>query len=99
MARPFTTKVVTASRLREGDAVWLTRDGSWSPRHGDADLIGDAATAEARLALARGQADRIVGPYLADARPGPDGPEPAHFREAFRARGPSNRPHGKQTDR
>ena len=38
----------------------------------------------------------VVGPYLADARMGPDGPEPVHFREAFRTRGPSNRFHGKQ---
>jgi hypothetical protein len=38
----------------------------------------------------------VVGPYLADARPGPNGPEPTHFREAFRTRGPSNYAHGKQ---
>jgi len=37
-----------------------------------------------------------VGAYLADARPGPQGPEPVHFREVFRSRGPSNRFHGKQ---
>jgi hypothetical protein len=29
---------------------------------------------------------------------GPDGPEPVHFREAFRTRGPSNYRHGKQAD-
>ena len=33
-----------------------------------------------------------------DVRIGPDGPEPAHFREAFRTRGPSNYPHGKQAE-
>ncbi|EDZ40945.1 conserved hypothetical protein [Rhodobacteraceae bacterium HTCC2083] len=27
---------------------------------------------------------------------GPDGPEPTHFREAFRRKGPSNYAHGKQ---
>jgi hypothetical protein len=27
---------------------------------------------------------------------GPDGPEPSHFREAFRRKGPSNYAHGKQ---
>ena len=41
----------------------------------------------------------MVGAYLADAQPGPDGPEPVHFREAFRTRGPSNYFHGKQADR
>ncbi len=96
MARPFTPKVVTANRLLEGDAVWLTPEGSWSPRMADAHLIEDEETAEARLRLARGQGHKVVGPYLAAARPGPDGPEPTHFREAFRTRGPSNRTHGKQ---
>ena len=38
----------------------------------------------------------MVGVYLADARLGPNGPEPIHFREAFRTRGPSNYAHGKQ---
>ena len=40
--------------------------------------------------------DEIVGAYLADATSGPNGPEPVHFREAFRTRGPSNYAHGKQ---
>ena len=40
----------------------------------------------------------ILG-LLADARPGARGPEPTHFREAFRTRGPSNYAHGKQADR
>ena len=40
----------------------------------------------------------VVGPYLADARSGPNGPEPTHFREEFRTRGPSNYHHGKQAD-
>ncbi len=37
-------------------------------------------------------ARQVVGAYLADAKAGPNGPEPTHFREAFRTRGPSNRP-------
>ena len=40
----------------------------------------------------------VVGVYLADAKPGPNGPEPVHFREEFRTRGPSNYKHGKQVD-
>ena len=94
----FTPKVVTANDLLAGDVIYLTADGRWSRWHFEADLIDDAARAAARLAEAEAQADRVVGAYLADARPGPDGPEPVHFREAFRARGPSNRPHGKQAD-
>jgi hypothetical protein len=34
----------------------------------------------------------VVGAYLADARPARAAPSPTHFREAFRTRGPSNRP-------
>ena len=45
------------------------------------------------------QANIVVGPYLAEAKRGDDGrPEPTHFREAFRRRGPSNYFHGKQAD-
>jgi len=39
-----------------------------------------------------------VGVYLAEVQPGPNGPEPAHFREDFRRTGPSNYPHGKQAE-
>ncbi|MBZ0123081.1 MAG: DUF2849 domain-containing protein, partial [Roseovarius sp.] len=35
----------------------------------------------------------------ADAVAGPGGPEPAHFREDFRRKGPSNLFHGKQAER
>lgn len=96
--RAFTPKVVTANRLLEGDVVWMTPEGGWSARMSDALLIGVEAVATERLAAAEAQSDRIVGPYLADATPGPDGPRPVHFREAFRTRGPSNYAHGKQAE-
>lgn len=92
----FVPKVVTANILRSGEVVYMCADGSWSPRHEDAELIGDEATAAERLAVAEAQATTVVGPYLADAAPGPDGPVPTHIREAFRTRGPSNYHHGKQ---
>lgn len=98
MPKPFTPKVVTANRLREGDAVWLTADDRWSPRIEEAELIDEEAHAEMRLLFAQSQPDLVVGPYLAEARPTPDGPAPVHFREAFRTRGPSNYPHGKQAE-
>ncbi|MEM8823963.1 MAG: DUF2849 domain-containing protein [Pseudomonadota bacterium] len=94
--RPFTPKVVTANLLREGDVVYLAADDSWVLRHQDAELIEDEAHAQIRLLDAERQPDLVVGPYLADATAGPDGPEPVHFREAFRTRGPSNYAHGKQ---
>lgn len=96
MARQFTPKVVTANALLEGDVVYLTGDGQWTRHHAEAELIEDEAHAQLRLLKAESQRQVVVGAYLADARPGPKGPEPIHFREQFRTRGPSNYAHGKQ---
>lgn len=98
MARDFTPKIVTANRLSEGDVVYLTADGRWSPHHHEAELLNEEAHAQLRLLHANAQRLVVVGAYLADARPGPNGPEPTHFREEFRTRGPSNYRHGKQAD-
>ena len=67
--RPFTPKVVTANALLEGDAVWLTADDRWTRDMSEAELIEDEAVAEDRLLFAIAQPDRVVGAYLADARP------------------------------
>lgn len=98
MSRRFIPKVVTANRLREGDVVYLTADDRWTPHHFEAELIEDEAHAQLRLLHANAQRLLVVGAYLADAKAGPNGPEPVHFREAFRTRGPSNYAHGKQAD-
>lgn len=98
MKNRFTPKVVTASDLVEGDVVYLTADDRWSRHHHEAELIEDEAEAQMRLLHATAQRLVVVGAYLADARPGPRGPEPVHFREAFRTRGPSNYAHGKQAE-
>ncbi|MCV6597292.1 MAG: DUF2849 domain-containing protein [Mangrovicoccus sp.] len=98
MSRRFTPKVVTANDLFKGDVIYLTEDDTWSRDHRDAEFIEDEAHAEIRLIFASQQAGQVVGAYLADATTGPDGPEPVHFRESFRAKGPSNYPHGKQAD-
>lgn len=97
MSRRYIPKVITANRLREGDVVYQTADDRWSPFHHEAELIEDEAHAQLRL-HASAQKLQVVGAYLADARPGPNGPEPTHFREEFRTRGPSNYAHGKQAD-
>ncbi len=96
MSPRFTPKVVTANALLEGDVVYLTADDRWSREHHEAELIEDEAHAQLRLLDAQAQRQVVVGAYLAEARPGPNGPEPVHFREAFRTRGPSNYAHGKQ---
>ncbi|MFP4328095.1 MAG: DUF2849 domain-containing protein [Paracoccaceae bacterium] len=96
MSTRFAPSVVTANALIEGDVIYLAADDSWTRRLDEAEVLTDEAHAQLRLLEAERRAREAVGVYLAPVRPGPDGPRPAHFREAFRARGPSNRPHGKQ---
>ena len=96
MARPFTPKVVTANALREGDAIWFTENGDWSRDMADAELITDEAHGDICLLEAQADQSAVAGVYLADAKAGAHGPEPVHFRETFRTRGPSNYVHGKQ---
>ncbi len=98
MARQFTPKVVTGNALIEGDVVYLTVDDRWTRDLAEAELIIDEAEAEYRLLQAQARAAEVVGPYLADMRPGAHGPEPTHFREDFRRKGPSNLFHGKQAE-
>lgn len=98
MSRPYIPKVVTANDLRLGDVIYLTEDNRWTRLHHEAELIEDEAHAQMRLLHAAAQRNLVVGAYLADAKAGPNGPEPVHFREAFRTRGPSNYAHGKQVD-
>ena len=96
MASVFTPKVVTANALFEGDVVYLAADGDWTRRLAQADLFTNEAAAALALLDAEARAHEVVGPYLADMTAGPQGPQPTHFREAFRTRGPSNYAHGKQ---
>jgi hypothetical protein len=98
MSRSFTPKVVTANDLLQGDVIYLTADDIWTRDHTKAELIEDEAHAQMRLLHANAQKRIAVGAYLADARRGKDGPEPTHFREEFRTRGPSNYAHGKQAE-
>ena len=90
-------KVVAANDLLEGDAVWLDAEGVWVRDIREADVIWDEARAEAVLKEAATQTLRVVGAYLVEVHPEPEGPRPVHFREAFRTRGPSNYFHGKQS--
>lgn len=98
MARTFTPKVVTGNALIEGDVIYLAPDGGWTRKLTQAELITDEGRAKLLLLQAEAQPDQIVGPYLAEAKNGEFGPEPAHFREAFRRTGPSNYAHGKQAE-
>ncbi|WP_264213156.1 DUF2849 domain-containing protein [Leisingera thetidis] len=96
MPRAFTPKVITANDLLEGDVIYFTAQDTWTRELSEAELITDEAEAQLRLIEAEKQNIKIVGAYLADAKAGPNGPEPTHFREEFRRTGPSNYFHGKQ---
>lgn len=98
MRGAFKPCVLTANDLLEGDVVYRAHDGAWTRNFRQARLFRDEATAQRCLAEAMSHEGIVIGPYLADAVPGDcRGPQPAHFREAFRASGPSNYDHGKQT--
>jgi hypothetical protein len=96
MPKAFTPKVVTANALLEGDVIYLAADDRWVRRLDEAEIITDEAIAQIRLLDAQARASEAVGVYLADMAPSEDGPQPTHFREEFRATGPSNYHHGKQ---
>ncbi len=97
MSKRFTPKVITANHLLSGEVIYLSADNRWCLSHAEAELILDADTATQRLATAQLYPKIVVDPYLADAHLNADGkPEPSHFREIFRTRGPSNYAHGKQ---
>ncbi len=98
MSRYFTPKVITANALIEGDVVYFTADDCWTRHLCEAEVLTDEADADLRLLQAQAQRHLTVGVYLADVEPGTNGPEPTHFREDFRRKGPSNLFHGKQAD-
>ncbi len=99
MPTPIISQVVTASDLLQGDVIYLSADDRWTRDLSHAELITDEAHAQLRLLDANRQQGKIVGAYLADVSPGQSGqsgPTAVHFREEFRATGPSNYAHGKQ---
>lgn len=97
MAKPFTPKVVTANALLEGDVIYQTATG-WTRTLAEAEVLTDEADADLRMIDASSQQAEVVGVYLADVALDDGPPRPTHFREDFRAKGPSNYVHGKQED-
>ncbi|MEO0402876.1 MAG: DUF2849 domain-containing protein [Pseudomonadota bacterium] len=97
MPKAFTPKVVTANHLLAGDVIYQTATG-WTRTLSAAEVLTDEADADLRLIEASQQVDVVVGAYLADVAVTGDVPAPTHFRETFRATGPSNYAHGKQVD-
>jgi len=93
--QPFSPKVITANALLEGDVVYLG-DTGWTRDLAQATVLTDEADAELRLIEASAQTGTVVGVYLMEVQTENGLPAPTHFREDFRATGPSNYFHGKQ---
>ena len=95
MSKSFTPKVVTANDLLKGDVIYQTATG-WTRDLADAEILTDEAHADLRLIEGSQQIADVVGVYLMDIALDGTAPQTTHFREAFRAKGPSNYVHGKQ---
>lgn len=89
MTRAAPAQVVTGNALVSGRVVWLAANGAWVRDLALAQAFTDPAQAEAALARVQAPGSPVVGCYLADVRLSPQGPQPTHFREAFRRDGPS----------
>lgn len=100
MARKFLPQMATGNDLLEGDVVYFTSLGCWSRDIGDAALALNKEAADDLLARASAFPNEVVGVYLVDSAIDDRGrAAPAHFREVFRTRGPSNYPqHGRQAE-
>jgi Protein of unknown function (DUF2849) len=86
-------QVMTANRLRDGIAVFLTRAGQWSEKIDDAALVQEpqaTAALEARSAEDV-KATLITGQYLIDAERVDGRVRAALIRERIRTLGPSVR--------
>lgn len=94
-------QLITANRLRDGIAVFLTRAGTWSEKIDDAAL---ALEPQAAVALeSRAKADEaatiVTGAYLIDAERRGGRVRASHIRERMRTLGPTVRSDlGKQAD-
>ena len=95
MPKDFKPSVITANDLLVGDVVYLNGT-DWVRDLDQAEVLTDEADAEIRLLEAAARSAEVVGVYLSPVDT-TQGIAPTHFREAFRATGPSNyASHGKQ---
>ncbi len=94
-------QVMTANRLRDGDAVFLTRAGIWSEKIDDAALVQEPQATAALEARAAEDvtSNAITGQYLIDAERIDGKIRATLTRERIRTLGPSVRKDlGKQAE-
>lgn len=90
MTSPTKPQVVTGNALVSGRVVWMAPGGAWVRDLAAAQVFTDAAQAEEALARAQAPGSPVVGCYLTEMQLTSHGPQPTHFREAFRRDGPSS---------
>jgi predicted NAD/FAD-binding protein len=93
MTTPEKGQLVTANRLRDGIAVFLTRGGDWSEVIDEAVLALEPQAAAALEARAKEDERRtlVTGAYLIDAERLNGRVRASHIRERMRALGPTVR--------
>jgi predicted NAD/FAD-binding protein len=93
MTTPEKGQLVTANRLRDGIAVFLTRSGEWSEVIDEAVLAMEPQAAAALEARAKEDERKtlVTGAYLIDAERLNGRVRAAHIRERMRALGPTVR--------
>jgi len=86
-------QVVTANRLKDGEVVYLTETGSWSPWLPEAGASEDQQELAARMQVAAQAvaARLVVEPYLMPITDDAHGRQALSQRERIRARGPTVR--------
>ncbi len=87
--------ILTANDLLMGDVIYLSKSRDWVRSLNKAMVFDDIDAANQALKSAEAN-NALVGPYLAEVNLSDDEPVADHFREEFRAKGPSNYFHGKQ---
>ena len=93
MTTPEKGQLVTANRLRDGIAVFMTRGGDWSETIDDAALALEPEAAAALEARAKEDEKKtlVTGSYLIDAERVDGRVRASHIRERMRALGPTVR--------
>ena len=93
MSTPEKGQLVTANRLRDGIAVFMTRAGDWSEEIDHAVLAVEPEAAAALESRARDDEKKtiVTGSYLVDAERLNGRVRAAHIRERMRALGPTVR--------
>ncbi len=87
--------ILTANDLLMGDVIYLNKSNEWVRSLNQAYVFDDIEQANTALAIAEKNI-ALVGAYLAEVDPNETVATANHFREKFRAKGPSNYFHGKQ---